>query len=72
MATAIPKIKFKSTTPGIEDVYFTHGNSTAAAEFGIFRRKLARHTVSKDKGVMGSKVMDNMAHPKIVEPIETI
>ena len=27
---------------------------------------------SKDKGAMGSKAMDEMAHPKIVEPVEAI
>ena len=71
-AAATPKSKFTAPTPGFEDVHFTHRNSIAAAEFGIVRRKLARHIGSKVKGAMGSKAMEEMAHPKIVKPVKPI
>ena len=51
---------------------FTHGNSKAAAEFGITKSKFARPIGSKDKGDMGSKAIEEMAHPKSVKPVEPI
>ena len=71
-AMATHKSKFMALTPGIEVVHFTHKNSKAAAEIGIVRRKLARHIDSKDKGDVGSKAMEDTAHPTIVEPVKPI
>ena len=71
-AAATPKSKFTAPTSGLEDVHFTHGNRKSAAEFGIVGSKLVRHIVSKDKVAMGSKEMEDMAHPTIVEPVEPI
>ena len=67
---ATPKSIFMASTPGLEDVHFTHGNSKAAAEFRIVRSKLSRHIGSKDKGDMVSKAMEEMAHNTIVKPVE--
>ena len=66
------KSKFTAPTPGLEYVHFTHRNIKVASEFGIVRRKLARHIVSKDKDDMGSKAMEEMAHTTIVKPVEPI
>ena len=33
-AVSLTSIEYTSPTQGIEDVYFTHGLNTAAAEFG--------------------------------------
>ena len=71
-AAEMPKSKFTATTPSLEDVNFTHKNSKAAEEFGIVRSKISRHTGSKYKGAMGSKDMEEMAHPTIIEPVEPI
>ena len=71
-AAATPKSKSMETTPELEFVHFTHRNSKAAAEFGIVRSKLARHIGSKDKGAMISKVMEEMSHPTIIEPVKPI
>ena len=60
------KSKFTTPTLGIEDVQFTHGDRKAALEFGIVRIKLDRNIGSKEKSAMGSKAMEEMAHPKIV------
>ena len=62
MAAVTPKCKFMTTKPGLEDVQFTHGNSKAAAEFGIARKKLAKHICIKYKGGVGSKAMEEMVH----------
>ena len=71
-AAAMPKNKFTTPTSGIEDVHFTHGNSKVEVEFGIIKIKLARHIGSKYKGAMGSQVMEDMAQPTIIEPVEQI
>ena len=69
---ATPKSKFTAPTPGLEDVHFTHRNIKAAVVFGIVRSKLSIHIGSKYKGDMGSKAMEYMEHPKIVEPVKPI
>ena len=71
-AVAKPKIRFTAPTAVIEDVHFTHGNSKVEVEFGIIKIKLARHIGSKYKGAMGSQVMEDMAQPTIIEPVEQI
>ena len=69
---ATPKIKFTAPKSGLEAVHFTHRDSKATAEFGIVRRKLARHIGSKYKGDMGSKAMEEMAHPTTVKRVKPI
>ena len=71
-AAATPKSKFTAPTPGLEDVQFTHGDIKLAAEFRIIRGKLSRHIDSKDKGDMGSKLVDDVAYPTIVKPVKPI
>ena len=71
-AAATPKSKFTAPTPWIEYVHLTHGNIKAAAEFGTVRRKFSIHIISKYKCVMGSNMMEEMAHPTTVKPVEPI
>ena len=71
-SAATPKSKFTAPTSGLEDLYFTYGNSKLAAEFGIVRSKLARQIGSKDKGAMGSKATEEIANPAIVKPVKPI
>ena len=71
-AASTPKINFTALTTELEDVHFTHWNSKPAAEFGIVKSKLVRHKVSKDKGDIGSRAMEEMAHPTIVKPVKSI
>ena len=60
--------KYTAPTPGLEDMYFTHGSNTVAAEFVVTRSRIARYIVSKDKGYLGSKAMDEMKLPTLKEP----
>ena len=71
-AVATPTSNFTPPTPELEYVQFNHRNIKAAAEFGIVRRKLATHKRSKDKCDLWSKVMEDMAYPTIIEPVEPI
>ena len=59
-AAAVSSTRSECTapTPGLEDVYFTHGSNTASEGFGMIRSRLARYIGSKDKGSMGLKAME--------------
>ena len=63
--------KYTAPTPGLEDMYFTHGSNTVAAEFVVTRSRIARYIVSKDKGYLGSKAMDEMKIPTLKEPTKS-
>ena len=53
-ATAsLTRRKYTAPTPGLQDVHFTHGSNTAAAEFWVTQSRLARYIVRKDKGYLG-------------------
>ena len=65
-------IKFKSPTPGLEYMKFTHRTSMAAAEFSEVQSKLSRYVGSKVKGAMGAKVIMNLTNPNLTEPIPPI
>ena len=60
--------EYKALTPGLEDVYFTHGSNTTAAEFGVTQSRLSRYIGSKYKGSLGSKAMEEMKLPRLTEP----
>ena len=64
--------KFKAPTPRIEDVYFTHRTSMAAAEFSKVQSKLSRYVGSNAKGAMGAKATMNLKNPNLAEPIYPI
>ena len=64
--------KFKAPTSGLEDVYFTHGTSMAAAEFSQVQLKLSRYVGSKAKGAMGAKAIMSLKNPNLAEPIQPI
>ena len=59
--------EYTSPTPGLKDLYFTHGSNTAVAKFGMTRRSIARYIGSKDEGSLGSKVMEEMKLPMLTE-----
>ena len=65
-------IKFKATTPGLEDVHFTHGVSMAVAEFSEVQSKLSRYMGSRPKGAMGAKAIMKLANPISAQPMEPI
>ena len=59
---------YMAPTPGLEDVYFTHGYNAAAEEFGVTQSRLVRYIGSKEKGSLGSKEMEEMKIPNLAEP----
>ena len=57
-AVSSTRREYTAPTPGLEDLYFTHGSNTVAAEFGVTRRMLTRYIGSKDKGSLSLKAME--------------
>ena len=66
-AVSSTRSEYTASTPGLEDLYFTHGLNTMAAEFGVTRSRLAIYIGSKEKGSLGSKAMEEMKIPTLAE-----
>ena len=61
--------KFEASTPGLENVHFTHGTTMAAAEFSEVESKLSRYVGGKAKGAMGGNAIMNLRNPNLAEPV---